>query len=714
MDAKKTVNQQALREHQALIKAARLDYAARGWDTFPGELDAKKSYKAAQYSNGRAWGKSRDPAEIESDSEQWPQANVGVATGAESGILVIETDTADGHGEGVDGEAALAELELRLGKLPDTTMALSPSGSKHRYFQHPGEDIRIPNSASVLAPGVDVRGDGGMVFAPPSLRRGGKRYVWAKEIGYAELPEAWVEALRGPPQRDKTTSSNKKPRTDAELHELLEETRIDGKWHNNMLLVTATLIGRGRSDSEIRLVCAPYFRDGFTDQDFAALLDKARVKWNKSNEDTFDTAEIDRLALLSALDYEQQRKEVAKTLGLRTSVLDMLVKARRKALGLDTTEDDERQGHKISFVDIQPWPDVVDGAALLDTLATTLRSHVVFDDAARDTAALWTVHTYLLDMFMITPRLGVVSPVKRCGKTTLLDVLGCLVRRPLLAANVSAATVFRVIEMCQPCLLIDEADTFLGVSDELRGVLNSGHRKGGQVLRTVGEEHEPRAFTTYGACAIALIKSLPDTLHDRAVRIELKRRLKSEPIVPFRLDRTGHLHELARKTARWAADNSEAIGELEPVMPEGVDNRAADNWRPLLAIADAAGGDWPERARQAATAAAGNEGEGSKLELLLGDIKTIFAEHKKQREKDQQPNSDRITSAELVEALYGIEGHPWREMGKLRKPLTQHQLAAMLKPLGIAPITIRISKTETPRGYLCFLFDDAFARFCPD
>src|SRR5262249_7363030 len=157
--------------------------------------------------------------------------------------------------------------------------------------------------------------------------------------------------------------------------------------------------------------------------------------------------------------------------------------------------------------------------------------------------------------------------------------------------------------------------------DELRGVLNSGHRKGGTVLRGVGDDHEPRAFSTYSACVIALIGALPGTLHDRSVVIDLKRRMQSEKIEPFRPDRADHLDVLARKAARWAKDHRAAIANADPDMPPGVINREADNWRPLLAIADEAGGEWPKRARKAAEAAH-TIGE-DRLEQLLIDIRAI-------------------------------------------------------------------------------------------
>ena len=216
----------------------------------------------------------------------------------------------------------------------------------------------------------------------------------------------------------------------------------------------------------------------------------------------------------------------------------------------------------------------------------------------------------------------------------------------------------------------------------------------------MGDDHEPRAFAIYSACAIALIGRLPDTLNDRSAHVELKRRLPSEQAEPFRPDRADHLDELARKAVRWTKDNAVRVGEADPEMPDGIINRAADNLRPLLAIADAAGGEWPQRARKAAEASrSADDHDASRLELLLGDIRDVFKEIE-------------MSSAELVKALVAIEGRPWAELGKSRKPLTQNGLARMLKTLGIGPDKIG-PETKRLNGYKRDWFKDAFARFLP-
>ena len=407
--------------------------------------------------------------------------------------------------------------------------------------------------------------------------------------------------------------------------------------------------------------------------------------------------EISRLAKLATLDYERQRKDAADRLDIRAAILDRLVLAERAK-----SRDNGRQGRALRLPAPEPWPQAVNGADLLEELAANIRRHVVMHDHAADTAGLWVVHTYLVDCFGTSPRLAITSPEKGCGKTTALDVLARLVSRPLPTTNASASAIFRIIELQRPTLLIDEADTFLPENEELRGILNSGHRHGGFVIRTVGEEFEPRRFATYAPCAVALIGKLPPTLADRSVSIELRRRRSDEPIEPFRFDRTDHLDQLARKVARWAADDAERLRGEDPKMPAGVFNRLADNWRPLLAIADAAAGEWPRRARQAIHPAAGTgRDDQSVRELLLADIRAIFAER----------GLDRLPSAELVEALVAIEGRPWAEW-RTSKPISANGVARLLARFNIIPETIRVSD-RTPKGYQRARFDDAFLRYLP-
>jgi hypothetical protein len=352
----------------------------------------------------------------------------------------------------------------------------------------------------------------------------------------------------------------------------------------------------------------------------------------------------------------------------------------------------------------EPWADPVDGAALLDALADSVREYVVMTDHEADAVALWVVLTHALAAFAISPRLAITSPEKRCGKTTLLDWLAIVTPRALSSANITSSATFRAIDDARPTLLIDEGDTFLHDRTELHGILNSGHRAGGFVVRTVGEgsNAQVRKFSTWGACAIALIGKLPDTLADRSIPIRLQRRRADEPVKSLRLDRVDpELVRLARQCARLAKDNIAALREAEPGMPTGLFNRAADNWRPILAIADRAGGDWPVKARAAARALtkpdAGDD-DASRVELLA-DIRAAF----------DRAGADRILSKDLVEMLAGDPERPWSDW-KNGKPITQRQLAGLLRPFHIVSETIR-DGTKLGKGYYRARFEEAFGRY---
>ncbi len=224
----------------------------------------------------------------------------------------------------------------------------------------------------------------------------------------------------------------------------------------------------------------------------------------------------------------------------------------------------------------------MDGAELLDAIAKAITGYVVMPFASAVSAALWGVHAHAFEASYISPRLAITSPEKRCGKTTLLRLMQALVPKPLPAANITAAALFRTVEAVRPSLLIDEADTFLKENEELRGVINSGHASDGQVIRLVGDGFEPRAFSTWCPTAIAAIGSLPGTIEDRSILIAMRRRRPDEPVARFRPDRVSHLHDLSRKAARWTADNALALRDVDPAVPSELHDRAADNWRPLL------------------------------------------------------------------------------------------------------------------------------------
>jgi putative DNA primase/helicase len=168
------------------------------------------------------------------------------------------------------------------------------------------------------------------------------------------------------------------------------------------------------------------------------------------------SAEITRLARLKLIDYERERGAAAKRLGMRACALDLCVKAERS----EPAGRDNGQGRALRIPDVDPWHDSVDGAELLDDITRTILPYLALPETTAQTVAVWAVHTHCYDAFTISPRLAITSPEKGCGKTTLLDVLSCMVARPLPVCNAKVAAIFRVVEMTKPTLLMDEADTY--------------------------------------------------------------------------------------------------------------------------------------------------------------------------------------------------------------------------------------------------------------
>jgi len=365
-----------------------------------------------------------------------------------------------------------------------------------------------------------------------------------------------------------------------------------------------------------------------------------------------------------------------------------------------------RQGREVQFDEPEPWPDPVDGGALLTAIASTFPRYLALPKHANIALALWVLHAYTFSAWFTSPFLAITSPAKRCGKTLLLIVLGALVPRRLFASNVTPAVLFRTIEKYSPVLLIDEADTFVRDNDELRGVLNSGHTRTTAVaIRAVGDDHEPRAFSTWCAKAIALIGKLPGTLADRAIEIPMRRRTAGESVERLRQDRIeGLCQDTRRQAARWADDHLAHLQDRDPSVPDTLNDRAADCWRPLLAIADHVGGPWPTRAREAALALAGAADDEDVATLLLGDLRDIF---------EAEDNPDVLASSVLIEQLVALEDRPWAEWSKGR-PMSPAKLARMLAGYSVHPAgSIRVG-AKTARAYRRTAFVEAWDRYLAD
>ena len=318
--------------------------------------------------------------------------------------------------------------------------------------------------------------------------------------------------------------------------------------------------------------------------------------------------------------------------------------------------------------------------------------------------ALWCAHTHLMASWESTPRLAFLSAEPASGKTRALEITELLVPNPVLAVNVSPAYLFRKVGSDQGVtLLYDEIDTVFGPkareNEELRGLLNAGYRKGAVAGRCVvrGNNIETEEIQAYAPVAIAGLGWLPDTILSRSVIVRMRRRHAGESVEPYRRRvHEGQGYAIRSKLASWARS---ATVEW-PTLPNEIQDRDADVWEPLIAIADAVGGQWPRKSRVAAVAlvSESREAEASLGVRLLADLQTIF--------EGQQELPSKIILGRLLE----LPESPWGDLHG--KPLDERELAKRLRAYGVKPKTIRTS-TGTPRGYSKADLEDQWRRYLP-
>jgi Protein of unknown function (DUF3631) len=365
------------------------------------------------------------------------------------------------------------------------------------------------------------------------------------------------------------------------------------------------------------------------------------------------------------------------------------------------------------------------GANLLnDVRAAIMRYCILPSHHAYVAVTLWCVATHLISEFDFATRLVVRSAEKRSGKSRLLEILAVLVHNPLRAVNATVAYIFRSLSQePPPTLLFDEADTIFGTkkvaeqNEELRGLLNAGFQRGLPFGRTVGPMHIPQEFSTFAMAALAGIGRMPETIEDRGIVLEMKRRSAVEKVEPFRSLRDGaKLEGLKERIETWAEEVRERVRDEYPQLP--VEDRAADLWEPLVRVADLAGGDWPELARSAATAlvdsAAEDDTARSLKLLLLADLHRLF-------HPEGMPALTEMHSADIVAALTAEDDSPWRDLWG--KPLDQRRLASELRNYGVRPKQLRIggksakgyeTEPHTDRDGHSVGLSDAWQRYLPE
>ena len=379
---------------------------------------------------------------------------------------------------------------------------------------------------------------------------------------------------------------------------LMQLSQQDGEWNKSLLLITKRMVGAGKTDEEIHAITDDLTQEGFTvsqtRRQVQKMIQGARAKYGL---DFTALAEerIEELSKLSPLEYETNRNEAAKELNLRVKVLDKQVTDRRI---VETETNDIVEP-------VSPWPDPVNAIKMADYIELTIQKHIALRHPEYATAiTLWSLSTWLVDAWKIMPHLFFRSLTKGSGKTTALHLVEALAARSYVAANITPAALFRVIEQHSPTLLLDEVDRYLAQDEVLNGIMNAGHtRRTATVTRLeeVDGDYVPRKFKVFGGKCMAGIGKQLDTMMDRSIIVKMEKRLSNERVIKLPLTFFENHLEARRKIARFAEDNRFRATELAPNIPNLGNDRAQDNWLPLFIVSELIGGDWPKKCLAAYT-----------------------------------------------------------------------------------------------------------------
>lgn len=373
----------------------------------------------------------------------------------------------------------------------------------------------------------------------------------------------------------------------------------------------------------------------------------------------------------------------------------------------------------------------IDGAALLDEIDGFLSQYVIYpSEHMRHAHTLWIAHTHLMELWDSTPRIYFKSPEPSSGKTRALEVSEHLVLRGFIALNMSAAALIRKLgdkPGNRPTLLVDEVDTIFGPKagehEDIRGVINAGHRRSGTSSRCVvqGNNIEVVDFPAYGAVGLAGLDDLPDTIMSRAVVVSMKRRAPGETVKPWRIrEDEPKAKALGIKLQGWALQVKQDLWDGNqyvvpwPDMPEGIADRAADCWEALLACASFAGGHWPLTCNNAALAALADLRDMGEVAstgvLLLADLHRIFLS-KRGKALMEENGKPALKTEQLLKFLARMDESPWRNYRRDATPLNSRDLSQLLKPYGVKSTNIWWSKESNGKGYYLNAFDDSWARY---
>lgn len=349
---------------------------------------------------------------------------------------------------------------------------------------------------------------------------------------------------------------------------------------------------------------------------------------------------------------------------------------------------------------------VVNGCrVILDKINDLLRKTLILKSEEHyDALTLWIAHTYAISSFDFTPRLAVWSPEKRCGKSLLLEIVSHLVDKPRMSSSISCSALFRMISKDESTVfLIDETDALFGnrgdkeKAEAIRQIINSGFKRGASVWRCEGTSFEPKEFNTFAPLALAGIgtKAIPETVADRSLVIEMRRKYPNEEILEFQSDEVETLFSpLKESLASWIEVIRPELREVKPIPPKELNSRAKDVWKSLLKIATCANIEWESKAYKASLALSFNESEDEEMSFslrLLNDCREVI--------QDKE-----ITSTDLVSRLCALEESPW---GHGDHRLNTNTLARNLKQYGIKPKQLNAKI----RGYWKQDFEEPWSRY---
>ncbi|HEX4100755.1 MAG TPA: DUF3631 domain-containing protein [Pseudonocardiaceae bacterium] len=363
----------------------------------------------------------------------------------------------------------------------------------------------------------------------------------------------------------------------------------------------------------------------------------------------------------------------------------------------------------------QPGATIRAGHEVLDDVTAFVTRFSVFpSEYCAPTLALWYAHTHAVEQFYVTPRLVLDSAEPGSGKTRVLEVAQYLVRAPEMTISATPAALFRLVSMGPITILFDEVDLIFnprngGNHEDLRGLLNAGYKRSATIARCVGDAKNMKVerFPVYAPAALAGIAgAMPATITTRAITIHMHRRRADEPVEPFRERQVARQAQPLREAlAAWIDSTGGQLGEAQPDMPDGVTDRPAEIWEPLLAIADTAGGHWPDTARNACRHFVLDTGPAmTSLGIrLLADLRAVFT----------LAGTGRLRTTDILTALCELDEAPWGDLDG--KPLDARRMARELDRYGVKPIpykhdgkTVKGYQITGPRGLA-----DAWDRYLP-